>query len=253
MKKFLIIAIALIAIIGGVFFFYRLAYAPHNDGGITPKRNELSGAYVCLPLRDTSVPDPDCTVGLHTDTGEYYAIDFGLYVPGTPPLVEGDMITANGVVTPIENLSTDYWQKYPVTGIFSVTDSLLVEERREEEPVGTSTASTTLTSGRWVWKYTDLLDETRRESTNDAYKLSFHDDLTYESATDCNALSGTYVVDNEVLSLGQPAMTKMFCEGSEEMAYVSELELTNSYVIEGNTLRLNLNRDFGTMVFSREE
>jgi hypothetical protein len=48
-------------------------------------------------------------------------------------------------------------------------------------------------------------------------------------------------------------MTDMFCEGSDEMAYVAELVLTNSYVVEGNTLRLNLNLDGGTMIFNREE
>jgi heat shock protein HslJ len=251
MKMFGAIIGLLVLLLGGIFLFYRLAYDPQNDT-FEPERTTLSGIYGCLPLRDTSASQQDCAAGLYADTGEYYAIDFGLYAEGMPQLIEGDLLKAQGVVTPIERLSTDYWQKYPVMGIFSVTDSLEILDA-PEAPVATSTASTTLTNIRWVWKYTDHSDGTRRLSENDDYVLTFNEDLTYESSTDCNGLSGTYVVDHEVLSIAQPAMTKMFCEGSDEMTYVSELELTNSYVVEGDTLRLNLNLDGGTMIFNREE
>lgn len=36
----------------------------------------------------------------------------------------GETLTANGVLTPIELLSTDHWKKYQIKGIFSVTDSV---------------------------------------------------------------------------------------------------------------------------------
>jgi hypothetical protein len=47
------------------------------------------------------------------------------------PLSVGERFTANGTVTPIERLSTDHWQKYNIEGIFSVTDSVVVEESDE--------------------------------------------------------------------------------------------------------------------------
>jgi hypothetical protein len=40
----------------------------------------------------------------------------------------GDTITANGLVTPIQRLSTNQWENYPLNAIFSVTDSLKIIE-----------------------------------------------------------------------------------------------------------------------------
>jgi heat shock protein HslJ len=252
MKVIGIITGLIVLIVAGYFLVSMLRTAPVNEVD-TPEQKELSGTYVCLPQNEGSPASTDCAVGLHADSGDYYAIDFGLLTEGAPALIEGDRLKAKGIITPIENLSTDYWQKYPVIGIFSVTDSLEIEEAPIEVPVATSTASSTLTDTRWVWEYTELAHGTRREPKNDAYVLSFHDDLTYQSSTDCNSLSGTYVVEGEVLSLASPIMTDMFCEGSDEMTYVGELKLVNSYTIEADTLRLNLNRDYGVMVFRPEE
>jgi hypothetical protein len=90
-----------------------------------PKRATLTGTYMCLPHKNTSGPQTDeCAYGLKTEEGEYYAIDFYLMSSMVPEIKSGDRITASGVLTPIEMLSTDRWQIYPIKGIFSVTDSL---------------------------------------------------------------------------------------------------------------------------------
>lgn len=90
-----------------------------------PQRASLSGIYVCLPHKDTTGPQTDeCASGLKTDDGTYYALDFALSSQLAPQLSVGDRISANGVVTLVERLSTDMWRKYPIKGIFSVTDSL---------------------------------------------------------------------------------------------------------------------------------
>jgi hypothetical protein len=92
-----------------------------------PYRATLAGEYVCLLHKDTASPQTDeCAFGLHTEGGEYYAIDFNLMSQMHKPLSVGDTLSAAGVVTPIERLSSNHWQKYEVKGIFSVTDSLVV-------------------------------------------------------------------------------------------------------------------------------
>jgi hypothetical protein len=92
-----------------------------------PYRATLAGEYVCLPHKDTSSPQTDeCIFGLRTEGGEYYAIDFYLMSQMHKPLSIGDTLSAAGVVTAVERLSSDHWQKYDVKGIFSVTDSLVV-------------------------------------------------------------------------------------------------------------------------------
>ena len=101
-----------------------------GDGtGVEPYRAMLSGEYVCLPHADTTGPQTDeCAFGLKTDVGEYYAVDFSLMSQEQQPLSVGDRMSAQGLVTPIERLSSDHWKKYAIEGIFSVTDSLQVGE-----------------------------------------------------------------------------------------------------------------------------
>jgi hypothetical protein len=89
-----------------------------------PYRGTLAGEYVCLPPASGSDAS-ECIPALQTDHGKYYVIDFMLMSQLKPDLREGDSFSASGLITPIEYLSTDHWQKYPleIEGIFSVTDS----------------------------------------------------------------------------------------------------------------------------------
>ncbi len=90
-----------------------------------PKEQQLEGKVLCLPHKDTSGPQTlECAFGIQTDDGKNYALDAGSTSP--LPYNTGDRIRANGVVTPIEALSSDHWQKYDVVGIFSIRDSLEV-------------------------------------------------------------------------------------------------------------------------------
>jgi len=66
----------------------------------------------------------ECAFGLQTPVGEYYALDFSLMSQEEPNLGVGDTFTATGTITPIEYLSSNHWQQYPIQGIFSVTDSV---------------------------------------------------------------------------------------------------------------------------------
>jgi len=115
--------------------------------------------------------------------------------------------------------------------------------------------TTSLEGHEWVWQYTThrATGERIEPVKNDAFILQFSSDLSYLSTTDCNSLSGKYVVDQEVLSLGTPASTKMYCTDAQEQVYAQDLLLTNSFRIEGELLYLNLDRDFGTMVFKRSD
>lgn len=126
--------VGLLLIIGvllvGFFLFNNFIYEQKqaNDSDtVSPYRGTLTGEYVCLPHKDTKGPQTlECAIGLKTDVGEYYAIDFNLMSQEQPLLQTGQRFTANGVITPIEYLSTNNWEKYDIVGIFSVTDSIEV-------------------------------------------------------------------------------------------------------------------------------
>lgn len=130
-KAVLWAALGLAGLVAALYALNAYIYAQKQGEGNTyePYRGTLTGEYVCLPHRDTDGPQTDeCAPGLKTDVGEYYAIDFGLLSQGMPPLATGDRISASGVITPVERLSADYWRRYPIEAIFSVTDSLRVLE-----------------------------------------------------------------------------------------------------------------------------
>jgi hypothetical protein len=129
MKKILItIGIVAVVLIAGFYAFNAYIYQEKqgDNDDITSYRGTLSGEVVCLPHADTSGPTTmECAYGLRTDVGEHYALDLNLMSQEAAPLETGERITANGLITPIEMLSSDHWKTYDIEGIFSVTDSLV--------------------------------------------------------------------------------------------------------------------------------
>jgi len=126
------ITVAAIALLAAGFFgiHWYIYQEKQGDGsaGVVPYRGELSGEYACVP-QNGKIPgeNEECLLGLKTNAGEYYLIDFNLMSQTPPEMKKGDQVSANGMITPIEMLSTDHWQSYELKGIFSVTDSLNVE------------------------------------------------------------------------------------------------------------------------------
>ena len=93
----------------------------------TPQNVILSGTYGCLPHVDTSGPQTmECAFGLHADTGEWYAVNFGASAHASEQFQSGAHIRAEGNVVIKEALSSDHWQKYDMKGIFTVTRMLEV-------------------------------------------------------------------------------------------------------------------------------
>jgi hypothetical protein len=127
MKKALFLtALLAIVLVGSFYAFNAYIYnEKQGDGVIDAYHGTLTGEYVCLPHTDTDGPQTmECALGIKTDVGEYYAVDFAAMSQIPPALVMGDRFSANGLITPIELLSTDHWQIYDIEGIFSVTDSV---------------------------------------------------------------------------------------------------------------------------------
>lgn len=122
-----IIGTGAVLLIIGFYSFNAYIYAQKqgDPGDIDRYRGTLTGEVECLPHVD-GVHTKECALGLRTDAGEHYALDLALMSQEHTPVETGDRFTANGVITPIEMLSSDHWRKYDVEGIFSVTDSARV-------------------------------------------------------------------------------------------------------------------------------
>lgn len=154
MKKILIGAVVIIVLlVVGFFAFNTYIYKQKQGTGavVEPYRATLSGVQMCLPHKDTSGPQTlECAIGIKTDAGEYYALDFNLMSLTPPTIANGQHFTASGVITPIERLSTDQWQKYNVAGIFSVTNAIQIEgvTPKPAEPVVTKPTPPAPASGK---------------------------------------------------------------------------------------------------------
>lgn len=122
----------------------------------------------------------------------------------------------------------------------------------EQNFVGEADPSTmTLTTKPWTWIKTSYNNDTELvpKSTED-FTVTFKNDSTFSATTDCNSLSGSYVVSDNQLTFGETASTLMFCEGSEEQAFSSMLREVQSYMFTSKgELILGLKLDTGTSVF----
>lgn len=87
-----------------------------------PQNVTLSGTYECLPHSDTTGPQTmECAFGLKTDSGDYYAVNFGASANAMDQFQSGKHIKAEGNLVLKEALSSDQWVKYNMKGIFTVT------------------------------------------------------------------------------------------------------------------------------------
>jgi hypothetical protein len=128
MKKILVAI--LVVILLAISFFAFNAYIYYKKQGDTsrhlaPYQGTLSGEFVCLPHTDGTVLQPsECAYGIKTQSDEYYVLDLSPTSDNPPAIGRGDHFIANGTITPIEFISTNHWRKYPVAGIFSVSNSV---------------------------------------------------------------------------------------------------------------------------------
>ncbi len=88
-----------------------------------PYRATLEGEYTCLPPKNTTGPQTlECALGIKDTSGDYYALDTNvLETDELNNLPTGSLIKVEGMITPIEMLSSDHWQKYDAKGIMTVT------------------------------------------------------------------------------------------------------------------------------------
>ena len=89
-----------------------------------------------------------------------------------------------------------------------------------------------------------------------AFTLTFSEDGTFSSTTDCNSTFGQYTADDATgqLSFGQMASTLMACPGETlESTYTTQLSGAASYLVRDGNLYIALQFDSGIMEFAPAE
>lgn len=103
----------------------------------------------------------------------------------------------------------------------------------------------------WVWTSSTISGVTSSAPVGGKFILSFEGDHRVRSTTDCNGIGGNYSLGLQgAVTFGQFMSTMMFCEGSQEATYSSQLTKTVSYKVEG--MNLILTNASGTMMFVKK-
>jgi heat shock protein HslJ len=114
--------------------------------------------------------------------------------------------------------------------------------------------STTLEMHTWTWVETAYNNDTVKRpnvpNEKEAFTLTFADGRV-QGTTDCNGFSGAYTTDGHKIRFDDKmAMTKMYCEGSQETEFVKMLLEVRSYFLTSKgQLILEIKFDSGVMKF----
>jgi copper homeostasis protein (lipoprotein) len=89
--------------------------------------------------------------------------------------------------------------------------------------------------------------------TPNKFIINFTEEGRLSSTTDCNNIGGSFIKNEEMISIGQLVSTLMACEGDIlESKYAEQLSLASSYTIKDNVLTINLVKDAGKMTFIKQ-
>jgi heat shock protein HslJ len=110
-----------------------------------------------------------------------------------------------------------------------------------------------MTLGMHTWTWVETVynnDMIVRPLQKEAFTLTFADGRV-QGATDCNHFSGAYTADDHKIQFDDKmAMTKMYCEGSQETEFVKMLLEVHSYLFTSKgELILEIKFDSGSMRF----
>jgi heat shock protein HslJ len=103
----------------------------------------------------------------------------------------------------------------------------------------------------WTWVETAYNNDTVvQPNEQEAFTLTFADGRV-RGTTDCNGFGGAYTVDGHKIQFDDKmAMTKMYCEGSQETEFVKMLLNVGSYLFTNKgELILEIKFDSGIMKF----
>ena len=109
----------------------------------------------------------------------------------------------------------------------------------------------TLFGKEWSWIRTAYNNDTVVVPAKPGvFTLTFNKDGMVTAGTDCNRMTGSYRVDERLLSIGDLAATKMYCPDSQEAAFAKMLSQVSAFLFTSKgELVLELKFDSGQILF----
>ncbi len=87
-----------------------------------PVTRTLRGEYECLPHKASGeMQTLECSFGMKAADGKHYALDLQSMDNSVINTEMGAAIEVGGLLVPIEQISSDIWNKYDIAGIIKVS------------------------------------------------------------------------------------------------------------------------------------
>lgn len=88
------------------------------------KTTTITGNFSCLPLKAGVAVEADCTLGVESRDGLFYALDISRIQDANTDLKADDTIAVTGFLQPIIEVTSDEWDAYNVAGVIKVNTLL---------------------------------------------------------------------------------------------------------------------------------
>lgn len=167
------------------------------------------------------------------------------------PAASGARYESNDPPLTVWNKGTEVTVYQDETEIFVGTTEPVSEDSGATQSANTLNL---LTAKTWVWQETQMNNgDITIPADTDAFTVTFTANGQVSGTTDCNSLSGEYELNDTSISMGPFAMTKMYCEDSQEQEFVDDLtEADMVFFDEDDNLVLLLPYDSGSVIFAPE-
>ncbi len=181
---------------------------------------------------------------------------------GVGDLVLPQTISASGARYANEDESVVFWNKGDSITITKDGQEIFtgtVYDKSEVDSEGKNVIdpirlSSSLTDSKWNWISTGLSsNNTITPNKAGSFSLTFTNDGKVSGTTDCNSFGGTYTTGEEnSITFSELASTQMYCEGSQESAFIDMISKTDKFIFtnEGNLILL-LKYDAGSVMFRK--
>jgi hypothetical protein len=84
----------------------------------------ITGNFSCLPLKDGEPDAEDCSLGVRSGDGSFYALDISRIQDANTDLKVEDTIAVTGYLLPASEVTGSDWEAYDVKGIIKVNTLL---------------------------------------------------------------------------------------------------------------------------------
>jgi heat shock protein HslJ len=144
---------------------------------------------------------------------------------------------------------------YSLTMSSGTTVVTFSKEAPVYSPASTSqliATTTPLSKTSWVWISSTMEGATVETPKDIPFTLSFDTIKTLQAVSDCNTITGTYLVTANDVLLSNLVSTKKTCERTSDEVYLELLTKIRTYTLEGTTLTFGLSNK-GSLVFTKKK